>query len=323
MSYKYICNTLYEYLLPEEQKKDILFLTDEQLHEAEENPGVIDFSAVEVMIGQPFFMRRPLLDQMPKLKWLQDTGAGFDAADCDLIKSRGITLTNSRGVMSCSIAEDVLLKMLFYSRKAREVEQNKKDHHWNMFGQDQWMCKCYTDLYGKTLGILGYGSIGYEIAIRAKSFGMNIIAFGLDNCDDSPLETYYKSTDDINTILERSDYISINLPLLPSTRHLINDQAFERMKPTAMLINVARGPIVDEDALYRALKEHKIAWAACDVFEQEPLPAESPLWDLDNIFITAHKSGMGDSWTHFIGELIVRNLRHYQAGEPLENVIRL
>lgn len=323
MGYKYVCNELYKYLLSPELCEQILFLNDEQFRQAEREPGCFDFSEVEVLVAQPFFMRHPLMDQMPRLKWLQDTGAGFDAADCELIKRRGIILTNSRGVMSRSIAEDVMLKMLFFARKGREVEQNKRDHYWNLFGQDQWMCKCYTDLYGKTLGILGYGSIGYEIAVRAKAFGMNIIAFGLDDCDVTPLTTYYRSTENINTILEQSDYISVNLPLLPSTHHLINDDAFARMKPTAMLINVARGPIVDEEALYRALKEHKIAWAACDVFEQEPLPAESPLWELDNLFITSHKAGMGDSWTIFIGELIERNLHHYLAGEPLENVIKL
>ena len=323
MGYQYVCNELYQYLLSPELCQKILFLNDAQFRAAEKDPAAFDFSEVEVLICQPFFMRQPLLEQMPKLKWLQDTGAGFDAADCEYIKEHGITLTNSRGVMSRSIAEDVMLKMLFFARKVREVEQNKKDHYWNLFNQDQWMCVCYSDLYGKTLGILGYGSIGYEIAVRAKAFGMNVIAFGLDDCDTTPLTTYYKKTEEIDTILRESDYVSVNLPLLPSTRHIINDHAFEIMKPTSMLINVARGPIVDEQALYSALKERKIACAACDVFEQEPLPEESPLWDLDNIMITSHKSGMGDSWTTLIGQLIERNMHHYLANEPLENVIRL
>lgn len=318
MGAKIICNELYKYLLPEELQKKILFLTDDQFHDES-----IDLSEVEVMVGQPFLMRKLLLDRMPKVKWLQDTGAGYDAADCEEIKRRGIILTNSRGVMSKSIAEDVLMKMLFFTRKGRQVEQDKKEHQWDMFGQDQWMCKCYQDLYGKTLGILGYGSIGQEIAKRAKAFEMKIIAFGLDDIDTSLLEHYYMSMDDLYTILEQSDFVSINLPLLPATRHVINDKAFNHMKKTAMLINVARGPIVDEAALVRALKAHKIAWCASDVFETEPLPKESPLWDLDNMFITSHKAGMGDSWTYFIGQLIKRNLQHYLAGEKLENIIKL
>lgn len=321
MGYKIICNELYHYLLSPDLCEKILFLTDEQFRNASE-----DFSDVEVMIGQPFFMRKPLLDKMPKLKWLQDTGAGYDAADCDEIKRRKITLTNSRGVMSISIAEDAIFKMLFYARKGRQIEQDKVNHNWNMFNQDQWMCKCYSDLYGKTLGILGFGSIGQEIAKRASAFEMNIIAYDVADLPPSAtsnLSHYYKGNDGFNTVLKESDFISINLPLLPSTKHIINDAAFDLMKPTAMIMNLARGPIVDEEALYRTLKENKIAWAACDVFEQEPLPKESPLWDLNNIFITAHKSGMGDSWTILIGKLIERNLCHYLANEPLENVINL
>lgn len=321
MGYKYICNKLYEYLIAPDFAKDILFLTDDQFHDES-----VDLSDVEVMIGQPFLMQKPLMDRMPKLKWLQDTGAGYDAADCDEIRRRGITLTNSRGVMSMSIAEDVIFKMLFYARKGREIEQDKKNHKWNMFEQDQWMCVCYQDLYGKTLGILGFGSIGQEIAKRAKAFGMRIVAYDVADLTEEArvlLDRYYKGGDGINAVLSESDFISINLPLLPSTRHIINDDAFAHMKPTAMLMNMARGPIVDEDALYRALKEKKIAWAACDVFEKEPLSEESPLWDLDNMFITSHKSGMGDSWTLLIGRLIERNLKHFVAKEPLENVIHL
>ena len=155
---------------------------------------------------------------------------------------------------------------------------------------------------------------------------MRIVAYDVADLPESALsllDHYYKGGDGINSVLEESDFVSINLPLLPATRHIINDDAFDHMKPTAMLMNLARGPIVDEEALYRALKEKKIAWAACDVFEKEPLPKESPLWDLDNMFITAHKSGMGESWTLLIGKLIVRNLKHFMAGEQLENVIRL
>ena len=323
MAYKYICNDLYEKLIPEDLKPEILFLSDEQLHKAENEPGLYDFSGAEVFVGQPFFMRPALLSQMPELKWLQCTGAGYDAADAGYIRERGITLTNSRGVMSISIAENAMMNMLFFARMVRQVEEDKRNHYWNMFGQDQWMCQCFTDLYGKTLGVLGYGSIGYQIALRARAFGMNVIAFGLDDIDTSPLSHYYRSMDDIYTILEQSDYVSINLPLLPSTYHLFNDEAFRHMKPNAVLMNLARGPLVDTDALIRALKSGTIAGAACDVFEQEPLPADSPLWDIDNLYISSHKSGMGDSWVGLIGELIVRNLRSYKAGRALENVIRL
>ena len=318
MGYKYLCNKLYEHLLPDEIKPQILFLDDGEFGDPS-----FDLSETEAAIGQPYLMRRPLLDRMPKLKWIQCTGSGCDAADLGEIKRRGIQLTNSRGVMSRSIAEDVIFKMLFFARKCREVERNKTDHKWNTFGQDQWMCRCYADLYGKTLGILGYGSIGREIAKRARAFGMRIIALGRGGRGDSQLDAYYDGMGELYTILGQSDFVSVNLPLTDETRRLFNDAAFERMKKNSILINVARGAIVDEEALYRALRGGKIAGAACDVFEHEPLPEESPLWDLDNIFITSHKAGMGDTWTAFIGELITRNIERWRRGEPLENAVNL
>ena len=239
------------------------------------------------------------------------------------IRRRGLTLTNSRGVMSRSIAEDVLCKILFFTRKVREVEQNKRDHKWNSFGQDQWMCKCYTDIFGKKLGIVGYGSLGHEVAVRAKAFGMDIRAYDIKKYDEQELTECYTDAAGLDKLLRESDFVLLTIPLFDSTFHMINDEVFDKMKPTAMLINVSRGPIVDERALERALREGKIAWAACDVFEQEPLSADSPLWELPNIFITSHKAGMGDTWTYFIGQLMERNIGHYLAGEPLENVINL
>ncbi len=323
MRYRFVCNSLYEHLVPEEKRKDILFLSDEQLRAAEKDPSLFDLSEAEVLISQPFFMNPPLLSLMPKLRFLQSTGAGYDTVDLKYLKERGIAFSNSRGVMSISIAEHAVMNMLFFSRRVRELEDDKKGRRWNMFGQDQWMCQCFTDLYGKTLGILGYGSIGYQIALRAKAFGMNVVAFGLDDADTSPLTRYFRSMDDIYEILEQSDYVSVNLPLLPSTFHLFDDEAFGHMKKNAVLLNLARGGLVDTEALVRALKSGTIAGAACDVFEQEPLPEDSPLWDLDNLFISSHKSGMGDSWQGFIGQLIARNLDNYLTGRPIENLIAL
>lgn len=315
---KFLCNQLYEYLFSEEIAQQVTFLEDDDFR----NPSR-DFSGVEGVLAQPFLINKDFLDRAPDLKWVQVTGAGYDAADVDEIRRRGLTLTNSRGVMSRSIAEDVLCKILFFTRKVREVEQNKRDHKWNSFGQDQWMCRCYTDIFGKKLGIVGYGSLGHEVAVRAKAFGMDIRAYDIKKYDEPELTECYTDASGLDKLLRESDFVLLTIPLFDSTYHMVNDEVFDKMKSTAMLINVSRGPIVDEQALERALREGKIAWAACDVFEQEPLPADSPLWDLPNIFITSHKAGMGDTWTHFIGQLMERNIGHYLAGEPLENVINL
>lgn len=315
---RFVCNQLYEYLFSDRVKPVMRFLTDDQFRDPS-----LDLAGVEGILAQPFLIQKELLDRAPDVKWIQGTGAGYDAADVEEIRRRGLILTNSRGVMSISIAEDVLCKMLFFSRRVRRVEQDKRDHRWDSFGMDQWMCTCYTDLYHKKLGILGYGSLGHEIARRAKAFGMEVSTYDIHPVTAPEVDRSYVGGDGLDAILRESDYLVLTLPLNRSTRHMMDDRAFEKMKPTAMLINVARGPIVDEGALYRALKQGEIAWAACDVFEQEPLPQDSPLWELDNLFISSHKAGMGETWTRLIGELMERNMLHFMAGEPLENVIDL
>ena len=315
---KFLCNKLYEYLFSDEVAKQMTFLNDDEFRDVTR-----DFSGVEGVLAQPYLITKEFLDRAPDLKWVQVTGAGYDAADVEEIRRRELVLTNSRGVMSRSIAEDVMCKILFFTRKVREVEQNKRDHKWNSFGQDQWMCRCYTVVYGKKLGIVGYGSLAHEIAIRAKAFGMDICAYDIKEYDEPELTKCYTDAAGLDTLLRESDFVLLTIPLFDSTRHMINDEAFDKMKSTAMLINVSRGPIVDEQALERALRMGKIAWAACDVFEQEPLPQDSLLWELPNIFISSHKAGMGDTWTYFIGQLMERNMAHCLAQEPLENVINL
>lgn len=315
---RFVCNQLYEYLFSDRVKPVMRFLTDDEFRDPS-----LDLAGVEGILAQPFLIQKDLLDRAPDVKWVQGTGAGYDAADLNEIRRRGLILTNSRGVMSISIAEDVLCKMLFFSRRVRQVEQDKRAHHWNSFGMDQWMCTCYTDLYGKKLGILGYGSLGHEIAHRAKAFGMEVNAYDVHKISEPEITHAYCGEKGLDTILRESDYLVLTLPLNDSTRHMMDDCAFDKMKPTAMFINVSRGPIVDEAALYRALTEGKIAWAACDVFVREPLPQDSPLWELDNLFISSHKAGMGETWTRLIGDLMERNILHFMAGEPLENVIDL
>jgi len=315
---KYLCNELYRHLIPGSLDDRILYLSNEEC----ENCGRgYDLSEIEGMIGQPFYVNKPFLDRMPKLKWVQITGAGYDRADVEELKKREIILTNTRGVMSISIAEDVFAKMLFFSREIRHMEDDSRDRHWDMFGQDQWMCSCYTDLYGKTLGILGYGSIGSEIAKRAAAFGMKIHVFSRHPVTDPLVTKCFAGQESLWEFYGSCDFLVLALPLTADTHHMIDRKAFLAMKESAVLINVARGPIVDTQALLWALEEDRIRGAALDVFEQEPLPEDSVLWHHPKLFLTPHKAGMGDSWKRFIGELIVRNIGHFELQEALENRI--
>lgn len=316
---KILCNALYKHLLVEEVARDILFLDDAQCEACGEG---FDLSEIEMAIMQPFYFNKAFLDRMPKLKVAQITGAGYDRVDLAELKKRNIILCNSKGVMSVSIAEDVFAKMLFFSRQIRVVEQDRVEHQWDLFGQNQWMCSCYDDLYGKVLGIMGYGSIGKEIAKRAKAFGMKNYTYGSKlYLGDSLVDYSYSHREQLLTFYQKCDYIVVCLPLTEETRGMIDEQAFYNMKANTVFINVARGPIVEQKALINALKNGTIKAAAIDVFDTEPLPKESELWDCPNLFISSHKAGMGDSWKRFIGDLILRNIEHYKDEEPLENKI--
>lgn len=315
---KYLCNELYRHLLPRTYDDRILYLSNEECEKCGEG---YDLSEIEGMIAQPFYVNKAFLDRMPKLKWVQITGAGYDRADVEELKKRKIILTNTRGVMSISIAEDVFSKMLFFSRELRHMEEDCRNGYWDMFGQDQWMCSCYTDLYGKTLGILGYGSIGSEIAKRAAAFGMKIQVFGRHPVKDLLVSKCYVGQEKLPEFYGSSDFLVLALPLTEATYHMVDREAFHAMKKSAVLINVARGPIVNTKDLIQALDEGEIRGAALDVFEQEPLPKDSALWHHPKLFLTPHKAGMGDSWKRFIGELIVRNIDHFELHEALENTI--
>lgn len=317
---KVICNSLYKYLIREEYYKDILFLDNEECDIQAEG---YDLSDVEMAVLQPFYVNKAFLDRMPELKFVQITGAGYDRVDVEEVKKRNLIMSNTRGVMSVSIAEDVFTKLLFFSRQVRRVEEDKKEHIWDMFGQDQWMCSCYEDLYGKTLGIMGYGSIGSEIAKRAAAFGMKIYVYDVFEQRDERIDKCFVGADSLKEFYPCCDYLVVCIPLNEKTKHLLGEEAFEMMKNSAILINIARGPLVDTEALIKALEQKKIRAAALDVFEQEPLPTESPLWEVENLYMSSHKAGMGDSWKGFIGELIMRNIDNYRAGREPENVIKL
>lgn len=316
---KIICNDLYKPLIREEYYKDILFLSNEECGTLARE---YDLSDVEMAVLQPFYVQKDFLDRMPNLRFIQITGAGYDSSDIEEVKRRNLMFSNTRGVMSISIAEDVFCKLLVISREVRRIEQDKNRHVWDMFGQDQWMCTCYQDLYGKTLGIMGYGSIGREIAKRAAAFGLKIYVYDAVEQTDQSITKCYVGEKSLEEFYSSVDYLTISIPLNEKTRHMIDEKAFSSMKSSAVLINVARGGLVDTQALIHALRTKEIKAAALDVFEEEPLPSDSPLWDIENLYMSPHKAGMGDSWKGFIGNLIMRNIDHFMAKENPENLIR-
>ena len=258
---------------------------------------------------------RDLLARAPRLKWIQVTSAGVDRhRDTELWRSR-ITLTNVSGIHATPIGEFILQFMLMFAKGAPRGFQMKQKREWQRYPS--------TVLRGKTLGIIGLGHIGREAARLAKAFGMKVIATrrSAKKAGTARHVDRLLPAGEMPSLLKESDFVAVCTPFTPETRHLIGEKELKMMKPTAYIINIARGGIIDEAALVKALDEKRIAGAGLDVTEREPLPTESRLWDFPNVILSPHVSGGQEDYMTRATELFCDNLRRYLAGKKLRNVI--
>jgi phosphoglycerate dehydrogenase-like enzyme len=253
-----------------------------------------------------------------KLKWIHCNHAGINNSSRPEVFERGILLTSSAGRSGPVLAEHVFYLLLSLVYRARLVEQQQREHVWkNIYSES-------CGLYGKTMGIIGYGYTGQETAARAKAFGMKVLAYDrafpplLPHVD----KAYHASTDTgVDELLRESDVIVLAVRLSDATFHLIDKRAFSLMKKSALLINMARGAVVDENALAEALANGDIAGAGSDVFETEPLPANSPLWDLPNMVITPHCTPEMPDMPGNCVAIICENIDLFRKGKPLNNAV--
>ena len=252
----------------------------------------------------------------PRLKWVQSGGAGVERFLTPDFVTSPIVLTNAAGVYAVPIADHVMAFVLHFSRLFGELVRRQMKREWAEWGE----CEP-EELVGKTLGIVGLGGIGSEVAKRAKGFGMKVIATRKRAAQPSQVADEVRGAEQLPWLLRESDYVALCAALTPRTRHLMGEAQFGLMKPTAYVINIGRGGLIDEEALIEALRAGEIAGAGLDVFEQEPLPAESPLWDMPNVMITPHNAGSSPRSHERLIELSSENLRRYVAGEELLNVV--
>ncbi|MCH7998009.1 MAG: D-2-hydroxyacid dehydrogenase [Chloroflexi bacterium] len=275
----------------------------------------------EVLFTSPL-MPANITDRAPKLRWVQLTSAGVDRLlDGDLAKS-GVTITTASGIHAVPIGEYVMGVMLAFAKGLPQAMRAQAERTWRPYLAEE--------LYDKTVGIVGLGAIGGYVAKLAKADGMRVLALrrstrsrstgeaaGLDDVDELlPLS-------DLPYLLSEADYVVIAVPLTAESRGLIGERELRAMKPTARIINIARGAIIDEAALVQALNEKWIGGAALDVFDHEPLPPESELWGMENVILTPHISGGTPVYMERAVELFCDNLRCYLAGEPLRNVVEV
>ncbi len=265
----------------------------------------------DIILGSISFPSH-LLSSAKRLRWIQVTGAGVDAflAKSDL--PDGVMLTRADVSFGDQIAEYVIGHLLSLTQRLRDV------HH--LQAERTWQPLEVEFLNGKTLGVAGTGSIGRAVADRARGMGMSTIGLARTPRRLPGFETVYGS-EEIASFLSQSDVFVICLPLTEATRGLFGREQLALLKDSAVLVNVARGPIVDEEALINALKNHQIRGAILDVFEREPLPPDSPLWAMTNVTITSHHSGL--NIPDDIVDFFLENLRRFQTGEQLDGLVDL
>jgi phosphoglycerate dehydrogenase-like enzyme len=251
------------------------------------------------------------------VKWIHSLSAGVEKLLIPEFISSSVPLTNARGVFKRSLAEFVVLGALYFYKHVRRLIESQRAHHWDNF-LVEW-------LPGKIMGVVGYGEIGRECASLAKALGFKIYATRRNphlSSDDPILDRVFVPAD-LKQMLGEVDIVVAAAPLTPDTRHMLSDAEFAAMKPSAIVMNVGRGPVIDEAALMRALQEKRIAGAALDVFEKEPLAKDSPLWDMENVLISPHCTDRtrDPDWLDLSMQCFVKNFERYVAGQPLENVV--
>jgi phosphoglycerate dehydrogenase-like enzyme len=249
----------------------------------------------------------------PKLKWINAPSAGVDRFLVPDIVASPLILTNSRGIHSVQMGEMAFEMLLMLAKKAPFFFRMKEERKWHRTVPEI--------LRGKALAVLGLGIIGREVARLGKAFGMRVLALDVREIDPDEYVDAHFPPSRLKEVLSQSDYVVVTLPLTPETRNLIGEPELLAMRRTAYLVNIARGGIVDEDALIRALCEERIAGAGLDVFAKEPLPPDSKLWDLPNVIISPHVAGIREDYAVLAMDLFCENLRRYLDGEEMLNVV--
>jgi phosphoglycerate dehydrogenase-like enzyme len=251
----------------------------------------------------------------PRLRWVQSFSAGMDNFLYPAVIESDVVVTNMAGVYASHGAEHAWALLLALARGLSGFVRSQ--------ARREWRRASVVELSGGTLGIIGLGGFGTEIARRAAGYDMTVLALDPVRTEPPPgvAELRPPTPEALLDLLARSDAVMIACPKTPETTHLIGAAELQAMKPTAFLVCVSRGGIVDETALAAALRQGELAGAGLDVFEREPLPPESPLWDLENVIITTHVAGSSPRRPQRTFEFFRENLRRYVAGEPLLNVV--
>jgi phosphoglycerate dehydrogenase-like enzyme len=270
-------------------------------------------SETDIIFG--FIPPKNIITRAPKLKWMQATSAGVDRHhDTEIWRSK-VIITGVSGIHATPISEFVLSLMLMFAKNTPLSFKMKQTREWQRY--------MVTTLRGKTAGIIGLGHIGREVARLAKAFGMKVVATrrSVKSAGKTRNVDLLLPPDLMKEILSGSDYVILTLPLTPETHHIIGEAELNAMKPSAYIINIGRGGLIDQAALIKALEEKRIVGAGLDVATPEPLPKDSRLWDFENVILSPHVSGGMEDYMLRAADLFCENLKRYLDGKKLLNVV--
>lgn len=249
----------------------------------------------------------------PKLKWIQATSSGIGPfVQQNGLDKSGIIITNAAGIHAVPLAEHTLLAMMYFTKEVTRLQQEQAERRWERY--------CGRELRGLTVGVIGLGAVGNEVARLARAVGLKVIGVKRDvSIANASVDELYSQAD-LDAVLPRCDFLVLILPHTKETEHMLDARRLALLPKGAVLINIARGAVVDEDALVAALQSGHLGGAALDVARVEPLPKESPLWAMENVLITPHSASTVDRENERLTDLFIDNLHRYMAGRPMVNL---
>jgi phosphoglycerate dehydrogenase-like enzyme len=265
----------------------------------EKDPLVCPPEEIEGIIGNGIFLYHPI-EEFRNLRYIQLTSAGYDRVPTEYVRAHGIRMNNARGVYSIPMAEFALGGVLQIYKQSGFFYENKKKHVWNKH-------RGLLELFGKKVTIAGCGSVGTECARRFKAFGCSVTGVDLFPREDDSYDSMV-SLSMLDQVLKDTEVLVLTMPLTKETRHLMDEDRLSLLPGNAVIVNIARGPVIRHEALVSCLEQRKVLGAVLDVFEQEPLPEDSPLWDMENVILTPHNSFIGENNKDRLGAVIMKNL---------------
>ena len=264
--------------------------------------------------GAPRDLFRAVFLACPGVRWIHSRAAGLDKSMFPELVQSPVPVTNGSGVFSPSLGEFALAAILYFAKDFPRMLRNQKAGRWEQF--------LVEEISGQTVGIVGYGDIGRAVASRAHAMGMRVLALKRHApASDDPFIAQFFTPGELAAMLAQCDYVVVAAPLTPETHHMIGDAAFATIKPSAVIINIGRGPVIDQAALVRALTDKRIRGAGLDVFEQEPIPEGDPIYKFENVLVSPHCADQTKTWLRQAMDFFLQQYARFTAGQPLENIV--